>query len=176
MNYNFPSAASLWGAGVTDYCQAIKFEDYEPGSNSAFAGDYFQFPSGLTYNSTTRNLSGITSDQQPGRIHVACTPYVAGGTVGYVARGYIDVGPHITTTTISYSNGAGSYDVYPITNCGTLVPKVMTVTGLPSGLSFNNTTGLITGTATTGAYSITVGVTNSSGQNVTQSVTLTVGS
>ena len=177
MTYNIPSATTLWGAGVTDYCQAIPFEDYEPGCSTAFNCGYSQWPSGLSFNSSTRVLTGVTSDTQPGRLHVACMPaYTSGGGVGYVARGYIDVGPTVTITTLSATHGqAYSYDLYPVTPAGTLVPKTITCTGLPSGLSFSASTGLITGTpASSGTSNLTIGVTNSSGQSASQNVTLTV--
>jgi Putative Ig domain len=177
MTYTIPPASTLWGAGISDYCQGRKFEDYEPGSNVAFSGNYSQWPAGLTWNSSTRVLTGITTDAQPGRIHTICTPaYVSGGSLGYKARGYIDVGPTVSASNISYSNGTGSYDLYPITPTGTLVPKTVSVSGLPSGLSFNPSTFLITGTATTGSYTISVSVTNSSGQNAISDVRLNVGS
>lgn len=175
ITYNFPSATTLWGAGVADYCQGIKFEDYEPGSNGEGIGNYVQFPTGETL--TGRVLTGITSDMQPGRIHTSCTANIPGGSANYVARGYIDIGPVITTGSLTATHGTPfSYDVYPDANVGTLVPKVLSVTGLPTdGLSFSPTTGLITGTpisATT--INLTVGVTNFSGQTATKNVTLTV--
>lgn len=175
ITYIFPSATALWGSAITDYVSGRKFEDYEPGSSTDFTGNYIQFPPGLTYNSGTRTLTGITSDLQPGRIHTMATPaYQAGGAVEYVARGYIDVGPNITNSSISYSNSAASYDLYSIAKCGTLLPKTMSVTGLPAGLSFNPSTFLITGTATIGSYTINVSTTNSSGQSASQNITLAV--
>lgn len=178
--YTIPSLANLWNAnvsGVTDYCQGLRWEDFEPGATGEGTTEYYPFPAELTWNSTTRVLSGKISLTRPGRLHTMCTPYGAGGTIGYTARGYIDIGPNITTSSISYSNGTGSFDVYPITDCGTLVPKTVSVSGLPTGLSFNPSTFLITGTATTGSYTISITTTNSSGQSVTNSsVTLTVGS
>lgn len=183
MTYTIPSATSLWGSAITDYCQGIKFEDFEPGSSTNGSGDYLQWPAGLSYNSGTRVLTGITTDKKPGRIHTSCVAYIAGGFPSIAARGYIDVGPNITTSSIAYSNATASFNVYSITDCGTLVnetgatpKKTVTVTGLPSGLTFNPSTFLITGTATTGAYTISISVTNTSGQTATNnSVTLTVG-
>lgn len=178
MSYTFTSAATLWGAGVTDYCQAIQFEDYEPGCSTAFNCGYSQFPSGLSYNSGTRALTGVTTDKEPGRIHTACmSAWQSGGGIGYTARGYIDVGPTISPTSISYSNGTGSFNIYTMGNAGDLVPKTMSVSGLPSGLTYNSSTFIISGTAALGSYTITVGVINASGQAASNSsVALTVGS
>lgn len=176
MTYTFPSAATLWGAGVTDYCQAIKFEDNEPGCHSEGANSYDQFPGGLSFNSGTRVLTGVTTDKGPGRLHVSATPFLSGGCLSYVARGYIDVGPHITMATQNIINGVVySFDLYAGCDCGTLLPKVVTCTGLPTGLSFSSGTGLITGTPTVnGSTTATVGVTNSSGQTDSLSVSFVV--
>jgi hypothetical protein len=178
MTYTFPTAAVLWGSERADYCQTIQFEDYEPGCDTAFASGYSRFPAGLSYNSSTRILSGITTDKQPGRLHTACMPsFIPGGGLGYTARGYIDIGPTIASSSIHYSNAAGKYNVYPLGNCGDLVPKDMSVSRLPSGLSYNSSSFTISGTTATGDYTISMTVTNSSGQTVTDNnVTLTVGS
>lgn len=185
MTYTLPSVASIWGSGVsTDYVQGIKKEDFEPGTGAAGTwgtsegnGDYVQFPAGLTWNSGTRVLTGITSDLQPGRIHIVDTPYVSGGSLDYCARGYIDVGPTVTTPAAytATTGTATTYDLYPYTPCGTLIPKTVTVTGLPTGFSFSNTTGLITGqSASTSAPTITVAVSNSSGQTASTTATFNV--
>lgn len=182
MTYTVPSATSLWGSAITDYVQAVKKEDFEPGSSTEGGGtygnngSYLQFPPGLTWNSGTRVLTGVTTDLKPGRIHVTATPFISGGGASVAARGYIDVGPNITTTSLSGTHGTVySHDLYPETPAGTLVPKVITCTGLPAGLSFSATTGLITGTpSSAGSSSVVIGVTNSSGQTASTTVPFTV--
>ena len=157
ISYTLPAAATLWGAGVSDICQAIKLEDYETGSTNEGGVAYTQFPTGYTL--TGRTLTGISTDQQPGRVHVACTPNVPGGTVGYVARGYFDIGPVVTSGNLTATHGVSyDYDVYPAANVGTLLPKTLTVTGLPAGLTFSPSTGHITGTPTSaGSSTLAVG-------------------
>jgi Putative Ig domain len=174
-SYVFPSSASLWGSGVTDYCQAIKMEDMEPGCSTEGAAAYEQFPSGYSWNSGTRTLTGSVTDR-PGRLNLISSALKSGGSLGYVARGYIDVGPNVTTLDLSGLNGtAFSHDLYPECDVGTLLPKVITCTGLPTGLSFSAATGLITGTPTVnGASTVTIGVTNSKGQSSSKDITLTV--
>ena len=178
MTYTFPSAATLWGSGFagSDYCQCIKNEDFEPGSNVEGGIAYNQFPAGLSFNSGTRVLTGKTTDNKPGRLYTSCTSYLAGGYAGQTARGYIDVGPNILATDFVLVHGvAASIDLYPVCDCGTLLPKVITCTGLPTGLSFSAATGLITGTPTTNAStSITIGVSNCNGQTASKSVNLIV--
>ena len=179
MTYTFPSLATLYGAGFsgTDYCASCKVEDFEPGASAEANSIYTNsFPAGLSFNTGTRVLTGITTDKKPGRLWVSSTPTLTGGCVGYVAKGYIDVGPNITATDfVLVKNVAASVDLYNVCDCGTLVPKVITCTGLPAGLSFNATTGLITGTPTVSATtSITIGVTNAVGQTASKSVNLIV--
>lgn len=176
--YTFPTPTALWGTALTDFPQALKLEDFEPGSSSEGTSNYTQFPTGLAFNATTRVLSGKTSDMKPGRMHTLCVPYVANGSIGYTARGYVDIGPNITTTSASILGIAGSamsYDLYYDCDVGTLLPKVLTVSGLPTGLSFSPSTGLITGTpSASGTTAITIGVTNSSGQTASKTVNLVV--
>ena len=175
-SYVFPSATTTFGSAVSDFPQAIRYSDMEPGSATTGASGYALFPSELTWNSGTRTLSGSVTSR-PGRLHLVDIAYVSGGSIGYTARGYIDVGPRLTSSSISYSNGTGSFDVYTICDVGTLLPKTVSVTGLPSGLTFNPSTFLITGTATPGSYTVSITVTNSSTQSFTNSsVSLTVGS
>lgn len=178
--YTFPSTATLFGSasGLSDYCQSMRMEDMEPGAATEGCASYLQFPTELTWNNGTRVLSGTVSDR-PGRLNMICTPFITGGvgSVGFVARGYLDVGPQILTTTLNASqNVPFAYDLYPDGDCGTLfIGKTMTCTGLPTGLSFSPTTFLITGTPTTIATtSITIGVTNASGQSVTKNVNIVV--
>jgi hypothetical protein len=176
MTYTFPSLASLYGAGFSgsDYCCGIKKEDFEPGCQAEGSGGYQQqFPSGLSWNSGTRVLTGITSDKRPGRMHVTSVPYLSTGAYGIQPRGYIDVGPLISATDFVLVNGvATTIDLYQVCDCGDLVPNVITCTGLPSGLSFNASTGLITvsSTVSNGTTPITIGVTNSSGQTASKTV------
>jgi Putative Ig domain len=101
---------------------------------------------------------------------------MSGGGIGYVARGYIDIGPLIAEGAASYSDEAGTLDMCSLGDCGTLLPKTMSITGLPSGLRFSPTTFHITGTAAAGAYGIKMTVTNSSGQKVSEDISLKVGS
>lgn len=177
ISYVFPSTVTLFGstAGITDYCQSIRLENMEPGANTETEAAYLQFPSPLSWNGGTRTLTGIPDN--PGRLNMLCTPMLAGGNIGVPVRGYVDIGPKITTTTLNIIiNVAMSYNLYPDCNCGTLWKnKAITVTGLPTGLSFDPATFLITGTPTSaGTTSITIGVTNFNGQTASKNVNIIV--
>jgi hypothetical protein len=174
-SYTFPTPTALWGSAISDYPQAIRFEDFEPGATGEGTTGYQRFPAELTYNVATRTLSG-TVNTRPGRLHLMSVPFVP-GTVGYSARGYIDVGPRITVSSITAATHGTSYsyDLYTVCDVGTLLPKTITISGLPAGLSFDPSTGLISGTPTNaGSSTLTVGVTNAVGQQATKSVSLTV--
>lgn len=179
INYTFPTCNTVYSNIAPDSCylQAIGLENSDFGSDpAASASAYTQWPSGLSASGSVLSGTITGAGNHPGRLHLIMIPTKAGGSIGYTANGYIDVGPNITSSSISYSNGTGSFDLYPITSVGSLMPKTVSVSGLPSGLTFSPSTFLITGTATLGSYTITISVTNVSGQNVTNSsVTLTVG-
>lgn len=176
-SYTFPSATALWGAALPDYCQAIKQEDFEPGLVLEGSAAYNQFPAGLSFDIPTRVLSGTPTSQKPGRLHFAAYPYQAAAMV-QAARGYIDVGPNITLTALSFAVGLPvSYNIYFDCDCGAQLSsgKVVSVTGLPSGLSFDPATFLITGTpAASGSSSFTLSVTNYVGQTASKSIILNI--
>ncbi len=183
ISYTFPSFASLWGSQpvTSDYCEIRKYEDFEPGCNqpdnqSSSTGRYAQFPLGLVWNGTTRNLSGHYTMPNPGRNHLLCTPF-AQGCAGYVWRDWIDIGPRIDLTDFVVVNTpTTTIDIYYVCNCGTLVPKTIAVTGLPSNVSFNATTNLITigAGASNGSTAITVTVTNYVGQSASKTVNMII--
>jgi len=171
-----PSQSALWGAtGLTEYVSCIQNEVEEPGSSNTTS--YAQFPSGISYNSGTRTLSG-TMPSQAGALYVVIGVKGDGNTC-QPAKFRICAAP-VYKGTGAYSwtkNSAVSFDAYAEWDVGRLFgaasnPKGIVFSGLPAGLSFSGTTGLITGTPTAaGNGSVTVSATNSAGQ--TTSVTNT---
>jgi len=82
--------------------------------------------------------------------------------------------PAITSAdNATFTNGsAGSFTV---TASGTPAPTFSETGTLPAGVSFNSTTGVLSGTPTaSGSFSITMGATNGVGSDATQPFTLTV--
>lgn len=190
-----PTMSSLWGGtGYTEYLVAQPFEDMAPGMSQVptttnFDNWYGATPSGnyagpsiFAWNKATRAFSGASFDR-PGRafLHLIAWDDTNGGIAG-VARIVVNVGPAVQLASQSWTQGTSlSVDVYAACNAGMLTTdgttkaKTIVVTGLPAGLSYSDTTGLITGTpttATSGSLSITV--TNSVGQSVSASVGYTV--
>lgn len=172
--YTVPSTISLWGAGFSgsEFFECIKNEDLEPGSVGEGLGDYTRFPDGMSYNSGTRVFSGKpTTSPNPGRLHVRCIAYQP-GAMSYVARGYIDIGPTVTTPTQNLVNGVPySHNIYSECNCGFLIPKIISVGTLPNGLNYNPTTYIISGTSTiNGTVVVPITVTNANGQTSTVNI------
>jgi Putative Ig domain len=175
-----PSALSLWGdASVTEYLQCVYNEENEPGVTHTSI--YTQFPAGVSYNSGTRQLTVNITSGKTGRLNFVLSAWKTGGT-GEPARFAVNVGPRITASALSATQGSPvSFDLYAACDCGVLTSngagraKTIVVTGLPAGLSYSDTTGLITGTPTgTGSGNYSVTVTNSVGQSATAAIAYTV--
>jgi hypothetical protein len=176
-----PSAATIWGDGsVTEYLQAVYNEENEPGVDHTTI--YTQFPTGVSYNSGTRELTVNITSGKTGRINFVLSAWKADGSTGEPLRFAVNVGPRLSVSGFNFTTGAVvSYDVYAVCDCGVLTTngtskaKTISVSGLSgSGLSYDDSTGLLTGTAVAGSYSIGVTITNSVGQSKTTNVTMTI--
>ena len=162
-----PTRLVEWGDDtVPEVVEAFMNDANEPGGT--ITTPYTTpFPNGVSYNTGTRVLSGNVRDKA-GRLNVvryvnktgdACRPQ----------RIVVEVGPNLSRVP-SFSLDVGQvvdFDLYAACDVGVLLPKAITVTGLGGGLSYNSSTGKITGTATAFSGSYTVTCTNSVGQSAT---------
>lgn len=180
LNIALPSQSALWGAtGLTELVTAVALEREQPGisSNTATFG---LMPSGVSYDGGTRVISG-TVPAQAGLLLFAIGVTGDGNTCK-PARAYVYVAPIWSgSSSFSWTNGTPvSYDVYANWSVGRLFqsganPKGLSVSGLPTGLSFSSSTGLITGTPTVDSSgSLTISCTNSAGQTTSTSPTFIV--
>lgn len=174
-----PSKLAIWGDDtVTEYLQAVPVEENEPGGSHT--AHWNVFPAGVSYNAGTRVLTVAPSSALAGRLHFVLYGYLPNGSTGEPYRFCVNVGPVINAGDIEYTVGTPlSFDLYPLCDCGVLVTdgvsrtKTISVTGLPAWASYNDTTGLITGTPTdTGTSSLNITVTNSLGQTATRAISL----
>lgn len=169
---NVPSAATVWGGGVTvETVEALPISARAPGGNrqGGFWGKVL--PPSITYSGGV--LSGTITDQ-PGRIQFVRTGTAPGDTCEPQRFG-VNVGPRILTpaaVNVTISSAMNTYDMYYDADCGNLGPPQIAVANLPAGLTFvqkGRTAGYITGTPSAGSTA-TVTVTNRIGQTATKSV------
>lgn len=169
-----PSAMALWGdPSVIEYVQIIPHEADNPGVSTTTS--ILQFPSTVTYNASARTVSVdfSTVTGNTGRLHGVIYAYKADGSTMEPARFTINRGPQIMTANISaYINQTYSKDIYTECVCGSLLPKVISVTNLPTGLIFNSSTSVISGTPTASG-TFTIQVINSIGQSVSKDIVFT---
>ena len=132
-------------------------------------------PSGLTLNSTTGVITGTPTTA--GNYNFTVTATGSGGATG--SQSYaVTVAAPITITPATLPAGTvGTAYIQTITANGGIAPFTYTVSigTLPSGLTLNSTTGMISGTPTTaGNYNFTVTATGSGGATGSQNYTVTV--
>lgn len=172
-----PSASALWGdSSVTEYVQCRPMETNEPGTSAS--SSYQQFPSYVSYNSTTRTISVDFSSASgnAGVIHCMDDAYKITGSTDEPLRFNIYRGPHLTPASpLSAAHGSPySHDFYNDCDVGIVTPKTINVIGLPAGLTFDGVSA-ISGTPTSaGTSTLTVSCTNNVGQEAQQTVQLQV--
>jgi hypothetical protein len=136
-------------------------------------------PSGVTFNSATGVLSGTPAPGTGGTHAITITAHNGvGKNATQTFTLTVDQAPAITSAneTIFTVGIAGSFTV---TATGFPAPTLSETGALPSGVTFNSATGLLSGTPaaeTAGTYPITITASNGVSSNATQSFTLTVNS
>ncbi len=137
------------------------------------------FPSGLSFNSTTGVLSGTPAAGTGGTYpltFIALNGVGANATQSFTLT--VNQAPAITSAA-STAFGVGVSASFTVTASGFPASTSFSESGtLPSGVTFNNSTGLLSGTPATGTggtYPITFTVSNGVLPNGIQSFTLTVG-
>lgn len=177
-SFTLPPAVEVWGAAINERVEAFISESNSPGGN--YSGGFSGWPVGISYNPATRVLSGAST--QPGTLHIVRYPLEGG--FARPQRLALHIGPRVTVS--SLPNGQVgqpySFDLYAAVEAGQLTSdasgqraKTITVSGLPAGLSYNDSIGMVTGTPTAAA-SATVGLNavNSRGQAVVANLSMTI--
>lgn len=139
---------------------------------------FAQFPAGISYNAASRTIrvDFTTGTGNAGRSHVVVYGYKPDGSTTEPLRFSIHRGPRVAIGLLS-AVAADSYchDIYEECEVGVMTPKILSVKGLPQGLSFAPSAGLITGKPTAAAVSeLTISCTNNAGQTTTRTTALTV--
>lgn len=170
-SFALPTPQAVWGADVSaDVIEMIPNEDNSPAQPWVRT----LLPPSVTRTGNT--IAGTIADQ-PGRLILArsATPAAGDGCVPQPIT--IAVGPRVNLNDANIVTGATvNMDIFALCDCGDLhIGKTVSVSGLAgSGLSYSSATGLLTGTAAEGVYSVTVATTNSLGQSANATKTFTV--
>src|SRR5438128_1260104 len=131
-------------------------------------------PAGLTVNTSTGLISGTPTTAGTYSVTISATN--AGGTGSATLTLTIKPQPPVITSSLTATGQVGVAFSYQIT--ATNSPTSYGATGLPSGLSVNTSTGLISGTPAAGTdagspYSVTISATNAGGTG-TATLTITI--
>lgn len=168
-SFTLAPAVDVWGSAINERVEAFISESNSPGGN--YNGGFAGWPAGISYNAATRVLSGAST--QPGTLHIVRYPLEGG--FARPQRLALHIGPRLTSTTWPNATVGQAYefDLYAACDAGQLTSdangaraKTITVTGLPTGLSYSDSTGMVTGTPTAaGSASPKVTIVNSRGQS-----------
>ena len=134
-------------------------------------------PSGLTLNASTGVISGTVGASAVSETFTVKVVDANGVSDTQALTLTVNAAPNITTTTLPNATKGGSYSQTLAVSGGTAPLTWSITTGiLPSGLTLNASTGVISGTVGSSAVSetFTVKVTDTNGVSDTQSLTITV--
>lgn len=145
---------SINPSSITDLTigQAVTINIVASGGASpyTYAVSSGSLPTGLTLNGSTGVISGTPTTQQAASFTIKATD--AEGCTGSKPYSFNTICPTITLSPSSISNmTAGQAQSITITSSGGTAPYTYSVTSgsLPTGLSLNSSTGVISGTPTT---------------------------
>lgn len=129
-------------------------------------------PAGLTFNAGTGTISGTPTASGTSTVTIGAANASGGNTQSLTIT--IGLSAPVVTSAATVSGSVASPFSYTIT--GTNSPTSFSVTGaLPAGVTLNATTGVISGTPSTGGtFNVTVGATNATGTG-TLPLTINIG-
>ncbi|MGA2690738.1 MAG: immunoglobulin domain-containing protein [Opitutaceae bacterium] len=140
-------------------------------SNSPTGFTATGLPTGLSLDAASGLISGTPTVPQVVRVSITATnTYGSSLPLNLI----LTIGDFSAiSSAVTITSPAGSAFSYMLT--ATNNPLTFDLMGLPSGLSFNSTTGAVSGApATTGTYTLTASATNSLGAGAPSTITLTV--
>lgn len=133
-------------------------------------------PSGLTLNATTGVLSGTPAATTGGVYHLTLTANSPAVTATQAFTLYVDQ-PASFTSAKSATFTMKAHGAFQVVAAGYPAPAFEYTGKLPTGVTFNPATGLLSGTpaaGTAGTYTLSLTATNHIGATATQTFTLTV--
>ena len=139
-------------------------------------------PTGVTFNAATGVLSGTPAAGTAGSYPLT---FIATNTNGPSAPQNFTLTVAATAAAPAITSAAtanflvGTAGTFTVTTTGAPTPTLSESGALPTGVTFNTTTGVLSGTpasGTAGSYPLVITAANSAGANATQNFLLTVGS
>jgi large repetitive protein len=134
-------------------------------------------PSGVTFTPATGKLSGTPAAGTAGTYPITFTAHNGiGADATQIFSLVVNQAPAITSAS-SAAFTVASAGTFTVTATGSPAPSFSETGSLPSGVTFNTTTGVLSGTpgaGTGGSYPIVFTALNGAGANATQNFTLTV--
>jgi hypothetical protein len=134
-------------------------------------------PSGLTFNASTGVLNGTPGAGTGGTYNVSLKATNGVGTDATQSFTLTVNQPSAITSATNTTFSVGTAESFTVTATGYPLPTLSQTGALPSGVSFDASTGVLSGTpavGTGGVYSLTFKASSGSGTDATQSFTLTV--
>jgi hypothetical protein len=145
-----------------------------PGSTYSESG---ALPAGLSFSNVTGLLTGTPLANTGGSYTLHFTPTNAAGTGATQTFTLIVLQDPAITSANAAIFTEGSFGTFNVTSTGYPAPTYQETGGLPNGVTFNDTTGVFSGTpagGTDGVYTITIIAMNGVDTNAMQTFTLTV--
>jgi len=175
---NLPTPPTITSAAATTFTvgTAGTFTVTASGSPASTFSETGTLPTGVSLNSTTGVLSGTPGAGTAGSYPITIT--AANGNLPNATQSFtltVDQVPAITSGN-STTFAVGTAGTFTVTATGSPVPTLAETGTLPGGVTFNSTTGVLSGTptGTGGTFPITITAANGVLPNATQSFTLTV--
>ncbi|MGH8047114.1 MAG: beta strand repeat-containing protein, partial [Chthoniobacterales bacterium] len=166
-----PQPPVISSAATASGTQGVAFSYQITASNSPTSyGVTGTLPAGLTLNTSTGAITGTPSATGTSNVTISATN--AGGTGTASLAITIAQPAPVISSSLTATGTVGTAFNYQIVASNS--PTSYSATGLPSGLSINTSTGVISGTPTAiGVFTVTIGATNAGGTD-TKTLVITI--
>ncbi len=135
-------------------------------------------PTGITFTASSGLLGGTPAAGTEGNYSITFDAHNGVGADAVQSFTLIVGQAAVITSASAVTFDIGALDSFTVTATGSPTPALSETGALPNGVTFNNSTGVLSGTpaaGTAGNYSITFAAQNGVGTGGTQNFTLTVG-